>query len=190
MLKLPFAFCQSQFFSKPFCKIQPTIMKGFDVVSSSTIMLSNALQITLVQRGECWSLQKSNTANVSSGWCKILESRIFLHLEFGAVAWPTRSSHRCDLLFRVSCPKLVTSVRNVESPLLCCPFLLLPIWSFRTSHWWYWNNFLAWRILCVLVDYFCFGNSLPTDYTSFVNIDSLLCFSSGWYSVKPVAMLK
>lgn len=98
MLKLPFAFCQSQFFSKPFCKIQPTIMKGFDVVSSSTIMLSNALQITLVQRGECWSLQKSNTANVSSGWCKILESRIFLHLEFGAVAWPTRSSHRCGAI--------------------------------------------------------------------------------------------
>lgn len=126
MLKLPFAFCQSQFFSKPFCKIQPTIMKGFDVVSSSTIMLSNALQITLVQRGECWSLQKSNTANVSSGWCKILESRIFLHLEFGAVAWPTRSSHRCDLLFRVSSPKLVASVRNVESPLLCCPFLFCP----------------------------------------------------------------
>jgi len=190
MLKLPFAFCQSQFFFKPFCKIQPSMMKGFDAVSSSTIMLSNALQSTLIQPWECWSHQKSNTANVSPGWCKFLVSRIFLHLEFGAVAWPTRSSYRCDLLFRVSCPKLVTSVRYVESPLLFCSFLLLPVWSLRTSHWWYWNNFLAWRILCVLVDYFCFGNFLPSDYTSFVNLDSLLCFSSGWHSVKPVAMLK
>ncbi len=179
MLKLPFAFCQSQFFSKPFCKIQPTIMKGFDVVSSSTIMLSNALQITLVQRGECWSLQKSNTANVSSGWCKVLESRIFLHLELGAVAWPTRSSHRCDLLFRVSCPKLVASVRNVESPLLFCPFPSLPVWSPRTSHWWYWDNFLAWKILYMLVDYFCLVIPFCFDWSSFVNPDSLLCSSPG-----------
>ena len=154
-------------------------MKGFDVVSSSTVMFPNTLQITLISRCVCCSLQKSNTANIFSDWRKFWWGRIFPHLEFGAVVWHTCSSHRCDLLFRVSCSKLVTPVRNVKSPLLSRPFPFLSVWSFRTSHWWYWDDSLAWKILCVLVDCFCFGNFLLSNLSSFVKLDSLSCFASG-----------